>query len=327
MEDTLLLNIVNGSTMLRHRVSRLTGGLLSVVRKIEMIGGASHEPIFTYAFKEPAGPEAFRPASLNEMQFYASTLDTRLPHVPKCYAAHQLASGAPCIAIEYISGAEDIRQIFGCDRTLSLSVLKALFELSKCYGQRERLAWMTTGYLNLGITISMLDIIEIGHRDIPSNAELHKFIAIVRRALPLVSEILAAVRPSELTFCHGDFHIQNVIATESQRRITLIDFQFCHLGHPLFDLARFCATSLLPENRREYEPEFFSILESCNNFRDCNPFKSTRGAKIYWASLVASLIPPVAIHIYSSLFEGEEIKDDYPMLRRVCQAIQDWEVE
>lgn len=73
-------------------------------------------------------------------------------------------------------------------------------------------------------------------RDVPR----HFFVALKK-----IIDLFEQMRPWMETFatvCHGDFHRKNVLLTQEMGvwKATLIGFDFCELGHPYYDIAKFC---------------------------------------------------------------------------------------
>ena len=131
------------------------------------------------------------------------------------------------------------------------------------------------------------------------------------------------------TIVHGDFHSQNIFfgAHPGQRELALIDFQMVHLGRGAADIARFIATSLAPDLRRDIEmdllKEYHSILEAGGvgnyDFDQClHDFR---------VALLWNLASPLVLHIMRIVITGGEWPARLPMLDRCMLAVRDWDSE
>jgi hypothetical protein len=284
--------------------------------------------LLTYPAGQPTGPASLilkTPAvalaesaelTAAEVSFYGAVGTT-----PEVNAATVYAAGIEptFLVLADLGEAGFVRQIDGCTPVQARKALRHVARMHAAWWDAlpPQLSWLQTPNTSI-VTAFCRRWLHAYDRRWPD--ELEGVPELVVRDLDRIAARLAG-RPHAVI--HGDFHSQN-LCFGSGDSVVMVDFQTVQRGSPLLDVARFLATSLTTQTRRQVEAELL------DDYRETLERLAIRIAETEFfrdlrAGLLWNLVMPLALHVQGILTAGEQWPPTLPMLRRCVQAAIDWE--
>ncbi|HYZ92182.1 MAG TPA: phosphotransferase [Actinomycetota bacterium] len=197
-----------------------------------------------------------------EVRFYQEVGDLPVA-IPRAYfAEHDPATGDFALLLEDLCEGRMADQVAGCprpDAETAVDAMAALHSYSWGGSRFGDMPWLPSysdppfpqviaGMYKQSWPVA-LDILGEGMSDtIKDFGERYE---------GLVQWFMDELTHEPLTFCHGDFRLDNLFfaTQEGQPPVTIVDWQICFRGRAGYDLAYFISQSLRAEDRRRCEDE------------------------------------------------------------------------
>jgi hypothetical protein len=140
-------------------------------------------------------------------------------------------------------------------------------------------------------------------------------------------KIVERLGRADVTVVHGDFHSQNVSfdVRGPSSSVRLIDFQCVQYASPMFDVARFITTSLLPEVRREAEHQLLRRYHADLVARGVVDYGFGQCIEEFRTALLWNPVTPLSLHVAEVVGKGTQWPSSLPMIERCRVAIEDWD--
>lgn len=240
-----------------------------------------------------------------EFAFYEATQRCSELPLPRVF---EVDRAARVLVLEDFGDALAKTQCEGCSPAEARTVFEAIASLH-AWGTRHQAAGIDSLQMSRAAT-AWDDGIRAGLWPEP-------FASFVAAVGPRLGELRRSLSAEPTTLVHGDLHAENVRFT-LEGSCVLFDFQFVCFGRPAVDLARFLATSLREEVRREHEDELIRLYvdSRAEAGAPCslNALRDDIRLAMLWVP-----IAPLGLHARGLPWPEEPI-----ILHRCIRAIDDW---
>ena len=252
-------------------------------------------------YPSPAFADSRRFA-LTEASFYAQRLPERsgirTPQVYHCGLDE--SESTSLLLLQDLGDRGFVRQIDGCGPAQALAVIEHIAVLHGSWWHHQddaALSWLHTPQ-DSDVTAFCRRWLRAYPGRWP--AELGRLPAVLAAELDSIAQRLST---GSSTLVHGDFHSQNLSFDGAAERpsVTVIDFQFVQRSTGMFDVARFLATSLLPEVRRELQDRLIEHYLGCLAEQGITDYSLEQCHRELRLALLWNLATPIALHVMDIL--------------------------
>ena len=140
--------------------------------------------------------------------------------------------------------------------------------------------------------VAALDGMLFNYRDKLSESALD----LAEKFGPLISIFTKNLAKDPLSFVHGDFRIENMFFDhDNPEALTIIDWQVCGIGPPLYDVSYFMAGSVPTELRRKIERDVLKDYHATLLDNGVQGFSFEDCWRLYRQNVLLTFIPPVVV--------------------------------
>ena len=231
------------------RLFRITltsdGGPFSIVAKLPTLddGARTHvaEPLRFYE---------------KEVRFYREMAADVPIATPKVYfAEHDPSTGDFTLLLEDLGDRRMEDQILGCSSSDAATAVDALIELHSQWWNRSDLPQWLPSYSDAPYPQVIAGMYK---QSWPRALEIFEghfapaYLEFGERFADLVPWFLDTLTDAPLSFCHGDFRLDNLFfgTHAGHDPVAAVDWQICFRGRPAYDLAYFVSQSIETSQRR-----------------------------------------------------------------------------
>ena len=194
-----------------------------------------------------------------EVSFYRELADDVPARTPLCYYCEiDPATGNTVLLLEDLNYARQGDSVAGCSLDDARHCINQLARFqAKCWGSPSlgRLPWMplrnkeTVTYQEMYAGALQSLLLKAG------NAMPERLRRLGDRLAPAVHTIKTRLSRPPTTLVHGDYRLDNCFfpATEDDRSLVVIDWEFCGRGRGPYDVATFLTEAFSPEDRSQKE--------------------------------------------------------------------------
>lgn len=178
---------------------------------------------------------------------------------PKAFfAEHDPATGDFMLLLEDLGDRRMEDQIIGCSSSDATTAVDALIDLHSHWWNRDDFPEWLPSYSDPPYP---LVIAGMYHQSWPRALEIFEghlapaYLEFGERFADLVPWFLDSLTGGPLSFCHGDFRLDNLFfgAGVDHDPVAVVDWQICFRGRPAYDLAYFVSQSIDTAERRTCE--------------------------------------------------------------------------
>lgn len=259
-----------------------------------------------------------------EAQFYghrvAEKCSLRTPRVYHCDLDD--VTGQSCLILEDLGNHGFVRQIEGCSPEQAMMAIREIARLhARWWGQAlpQDLEWIRPP-AESPIGRFCRRWIEDYTGEWPG--ALGEAPDVLRTRF---NELASGLAKEPRTIAHGDFHSQNIAFGKQGGRPRVIDFQFIQHASGMVDMARFLATSLQVDVRREIEGDLLGEYEASLRANGVRDYDVSRYLDDLRAAFVWNLASPLTFHVIAVMTRGKAWPQRFPILERCLAAIDDWD--
>jgi hypothetical protein len=303
-------------------------GMFGRITRLEVdISSESRRSVLRLIVKEPAaGLTGGWEMAIAEARFY----EDRLPEKsgvesPALYFSKIDESARVCvIALEDLGDEGFVRQFAGCTPEQASAALSAAAVMHSSWwrtASTEGSSWIP-GLSESAITGFCRYWMNSYNRPWPEMLG-----ALPGRLSGNFEQIVDRLGRADVTVVHGDFHSQNLSfdVRGHSSSVRLIDFQCVQYASPMFDVARFITTSLVPEVRRETEHHLLRGYHADLVARGVVDYGFDQCIEDFRTALLWNPVTPISLHVAEVVGKGAQWPSSLPMIERCRMAIEDWE--
>lgn len=190
-----------------------------------------------------------------EMLFYLHLSDKISPFVPQCYDSgwDESSSRFHLLLEDCLPNRYQVNWEYGPNIEELEHLVQFLADLhAKWWGDNRRYAMFPPLLTEAIIDEELLDVKDLMN-ELGSCIE-KKHISLFYSIAERWSDLVAYQASTPLTLCHGDLHMHNVFFNKlSYYGMKVVDWQLCHFGYGVSDLANIFGVFLHPYTRRQKE--------------------------------------------------------------------------